>query len=146
MVAKKWERILKWERTATVLYVFKSELVDFEGTFGGYLYNYSFVRHVQMVASVCWRNHPTSLEVTESMLWLDHAFTVKIQKNITICWDIAHMRRTSSCIDTPRRCLRSQLIPIWKHTKRWPSVPISKHVPISLATLLNLNNVFLLTN
>ena len=32
---KKWERILKWERTATVLYVFKSELVDFEGTFGG---------------------------------------------------------------------------------------------------------------
>ena len=50
---KKWERILKWERTATVLYVFKSELVDFEGTFGGYLYNYSFVRHVQMVASAC---------------------------------------------------------------------------------------------
>ena len=32
---KKWERILKWERTANVLYVFKSELVDFEGTFGG---------------------------------------------------------------------------------------------------------------
>ena len=31
----------------------KSELVDFEGTFGGYLYNYSFVRHVQMVASAC---------------------------------------------------------------------------------------------
>ena len=50
---KKRERILKWERTATVLYVFKSELVDFEGTFGGYLYNYSFVRHVQIVASAC---------------------------------------------------------------------------------------------
>ena len=34
-VAKKMGRILKWERTATVLYVFNSELVDFEGTFGG---------------------------------------------------------------------------------------------------------------
>ena len=69
--------------TAIVLYVFKSELVDFEGTFGGYLYNYSsFVRHVQMVASACQRSHPASLEVTESMLlWLDHALTVKIQKN-----------------------------------------------------------------
>ena len=32
---KKWERILKWERTATVLNIFKSALVDFEGTFGG---------------------------------------------------------------------------------------------------------------
>ena len=52
-VAKKWERILKWERTAAVSYVFKSEVVDFEGTFGGYLYNYSFVQHVQMVASAC---------------------------------------------------------------------------------------------
>ena len=36
---KKCERILKWERTATVFDVFRSELVDFEGTFGGYLYN-----------------------------------------------------------------------------------------------------------
>ena len=34
-------------------YVFNSELVDFEGTFGGYLYNSLFVRHVQMVASAC---------------------------------------------------------------------------------------------
>ena len=42
-VAKKWERILKWERTATVFYVFKSELVNFEGTFGGYLYNCLFI-------------------------------------------------------------------------------------------------------
>ena len=42
-VAKKLESILKWERTATVFYVFKSELVDFEGTFGGYLYNCLFV-------------------------------------------------------------------------------------------------------
>ena len=32
-----------FERTATVFYVFNSELVDFEGTFGGYLYNYLFV-------------------------------------------------------------------------------------------------------
>ena len=36
----------KWERTATVLYVFNSELVDFEGAFGGYLYNSSFARCV----------------------------------------------------------------------------------------------------
>ena len=57
---KKWERILKWERTATVLYVFKSELVDFEGNFGGYLYNYSFVRYVQIVASASERSHPAS--------------------------------------------------------------------------------------
>ena len=49
-------------------YVFNSELLDFEGTFGGYLHNYSFVRHVQMVASACWRSHPASLEVAESML------------------------------------------------------------------------------
>ena len=36
----------------------------------------------------------------------------------------------------PPFCMfRSQLIPIWRHTKRWPSVPISKYVvPISLAT------------
>ena len=39
----KWESIFKWERTATDLYVFKSELVNFEGTFGGYLYNCLFV-------------------------------------------------------------------------------------------------------
>ena len=96
----------KWELTATGLYVFKSEIVDFEGTFGGYLYNYLFVRHVEMVASACLRSHPASLEVMESMLWLDHALTVKIQKN-NICWDIAHIRRRSSCIDTPRRYLRS---------------------------------------
>ena len=54
-------------------------LVDFEGTFGGYLYNCLFVRHVQMVASACQRSHPASLEVAESMLWLDHALTVKIK-------------------------------------------------------------------
>ena len=39
------------------------------------------------------------------MLWLDHALTLKIQKKMTICWDNAHIRRT------PRRYLRSQLIP-----------------------------------
>ena len=64
-----------------VFYVFNSELVDFEGTFGGYLYNCLFVRHVQIMASACQRSHPVSLEVTESMLRLDHALTVKIQKN-----------------------------------------------------------------
>ena len=32
---KRWERVLKRERMATVSYVFNSELVDFEGTFGG---------------------------------------------------------------------------------------------------------------
>ena len=32
---------------------FNSKLVDFEGTLAGYLYNYSFVRNVQMVASAC---------------------------------------------------------------------------------------------
>ena len=42
-LSKTWERVLKWERTATVLYVLKSELVNFEGTFGGYLYNCLFV-------------------------------------------------------------------------------------------------------
>ena len=67
----------EWEWTATVFYVFNSELVDFEGTFGEYLYNCLFVRHVSMVASACWRSHPASLEVAESMLWLDHALTVK---------------------------------------------------------------------
>ena len=38
-----------------MFYVFNSELlvVDFEGTFGGYLYNFLFVRRVQMVASAC---------------------------------------------------------------------------------------------
>ena len=35
----------------TVFYVLNSELVDFEGTFGGYLYNCFFVRHVQTVLS-----------------------------------------------------------------------------------------------
>ena len=49
---------------------------------------------------------------------------------MTIYWDIAHIRRTSSCIDTPRRYLRSQLIPNCKHKKRWPPVPISKYVLI----------------
>ena len=54
---------------------------------------------------------------------------------MAICWDITHIRRTSSCIDTPWRYLRSQLNPSWKHKKRWPSVPISKYVLIFLATL-----------
>ena len=49
-----------------------------------------------------------------------------------------HVGRTSSCIDTPRRYLRSQLIPNLKHKKRWPSVPISKYVLIFLATLFYL--------
>ena len=63
-------------------YVFNSELVDFEGTFGGYLYNCLFVRHVQMVASACLRSHLASLEVAESMMWLDHALTVKKKNGI----------------------------------------------------------------
>ena len=33
-----------------------------------------------------------------------------------------HVGRTSSCIDTPRRYLRSQLIPNWKH-KIWALLP-----------------------
>ena len=43
-IAQKMRTYLKWERTATVLYVFNSELliVDFEGTFEGYLYNCLF--------------------------------------------------------------------------------------------------------
>ena len=56
---------------------------------------------------------------------------------MTICWDITHIRRTSRCIDTRRRYLRSQLIPNLKDEKWWPSVPISKYVLIFLATLLN---------
>ena len=31
------------------------------------------------------------------MMWLYHTLTVKIQKKITICWDITHIGRTSSC-------------------------------------------------
>ena len=50
-----------------------------------------------------------------------------------------YVGRAKRCIDTPRRGLRSQLIPIWKHRKRWPSVPISKYVPIFLATLFKVD-------
>ena len=51
-----------------------------------------------------------------------------------------HVGLPSSCIDAPRRYLRSQLIPNSKHKKRWPSVPISKYVLIFLATLFKVAN------
>ena len=52
-VAKKMRTYFEMGTDGHHFYVFNWELVDFEGTFGGYLSNCLFVRYVQMVASAC---------------------------------------------------------------------------------------------
>ena len=57
---RKWERILKWEREVSVLFVFNQELVSFEGTFEVYLCTSKgrpAVRYHHTFTIRKWRSH-----------------------------------------------------------------------------------------